>query len=568
MFIKSLKIYNDKGIIREIGFHEGLNLIVDDTPESGTGTGNNVGKTTVLRLIDFCLGKDQREIYADPENIKEEYKIVKDFLTDTEVFVELTLTSDFDHENVVIRRNFLKNSSAIREINGIQYKDKEFELALEHTILDINIEKPTFRQIISHNIRYSTQSLSHTLKTLPFGKDTEYETLYLYMFGCDFNDGKIRQEKYELLKTERNFKLRLEKVQSKSAYKSMLGIVKKQIEELNSQKESLNINPNFELDLNALSQLKYQINAISSEINSLNIKKSIIAEAQQDMSAQKTNIDVEQLENIYNQAKLLMPDLHKAFSDLVAYHNQMVEEKVKFLMSELPTIEQSIYEKDEKLHDLLNQENVLSQKVIKSDTYEDLEDLISDLNENYRKKGEYENVISQIDDCEKTIFDTENELDNIDKSLFSDEFKEQVQYQIDKFNVFFSSVSRRLYNEEYVIKGEPELNKKTNKYIYKFSSFNANLSTGKKQGEISCFDIAYTLFADDNDIPCLHFILNDKKELMHGNQLTDIADLVGEKNIQFVASILKDKLPEKLNSHNYIIVELSCDNKLFRIENS
>lgn len=42
--------------------------------------------------------------------------------------------------------------------------------------------------------------------------------------------------------------------------------------------------------------------------------------------------------------------------------------------------------------------------------------------------------------------------------------------------------------------------------------------SGKKQGEIICFDLAYAKFADKNDIPCLHFNLYDKMELAHGNQ--------------------------------------------------
>ena len=66
--------------------------------------------------------------------------------------------------------------------------------------------------------------------------------------------------------------------------------------------------------------------------------------------------------------------------------------------------------------------------------------------------------------------------------------------------------------------------------------------TLKKQREISCFDIAYTLFTDEENIPCLHFLLNDKKELMHDSQLLKIAKLVNSKGFQFVASILKDKL--------------------------
>lgn len=57
------------------------------------------------------------------------------------------------------------------------------------------------------------------------------------------------------------------------------------------------------------------------------------------------------------------------------------------------------------------------------------------------------------------------------------------------------------------------------------------MSSGKKQGEILCFDLAYILFADEENILCLHFLLNDKKELMHDNQLCKVAEFVRDKNI-------------------------------------
>ncbi|MBU1766740.1 MAG: DUF2326 domain-containing protein, partial [Candidatus Omnitrophica bacterium] len=130
----------------------------------------------------------------------------------------------------------------------------------------------------------------------------------------------------------------------------------------------------------------------------------------------------------------------------------------------------------------------------------------------------------------------------------------------------FASISNDLYGEKYALKYDIVTNKK-NQRLYKFSAFNANIGSGKKQGEISCFDIAYTLFADEENIPCLHFLLNDKKELMHDNQLVKIAELVNQNKIQFVASILKDKLPEELNNEDYFVVKLSQKDKLFRIEN-
>lgn len=80
MFIKKLIIEKPTEIIREIDFCSGLNLIIDDTPfENTKSTGNNVGKTTVLKLIDFCLGAKGKIIYTDTENKNEEYDIVKNF---------------------------------------------------------------------------------------------------------------------------------------------------------------------------------------------------------------------------------------------------------------------------------------------------------------------------------------------------------------------------------------------------------------------------------------------------------------------------------------------------------
>lgn len=567
MFIKSLKIYNDNGVIRNIQFHKGLNLIVDNTPDTQTNTGNNVGKTTVLRLIDFCLGKDGRIIYTDPSNPRVEHKDVKDFLLETNVIVELILTNDFINNNVIIRRNFKNRSKAIREINGITIKEDAFEGELERSILGIQIEKPSFRQIISHNIRYTDQNVSNVLKTLnPYTSDAQYESLFLFMFGCKFEAGELRQEKLEKLKTDRNFKFRLEKANNKATYKSLLGLVNARIEQLQQQKASLNINPDFAADMDELNQIKYKINKVSSEIQSLKLRQRMILDAQNELALQKSEIDTSQLELIYKQAKALIPELHRTFSELVAYHNQMLNNKVKFISKSLPKIEEELNILNCTLNELLNQEDKLSQEVVKSDTYEDLENLINELNKKFQEKGEYENIIFQIETVEAEIVKLEKEVSDIDEGLFSDEFKNKVQTQINKFNVLFTQVSKCLYDEEYAIRFEQVVSPRTKVSVYKFSSFNANLSTGKKMGEISCFDIAYTMFADREHIPCLHFSLNDKKELMSDNQLIGIAKIVDEAGIQFVASILKDKLPEQLNDEKLFIVELSQDSKLFKIE--
>ena len=170
-----------------------------------------------------------------------------------------------------------------------------------------------------------------------------------------------------------------------------------------------------------------------------------------------------------------------------------------------------------------------------------------------------------LNEVDSNIKEFNKQLSEIDNELFSDSFEQIVKTQLNKFNKHFASISSKLYGEQYAIKPDIITNKKGQR-LYKFSSFNANMSSGKKQGEISCFDMAYTLFADDENIPCLHFLLNDKKELMDDKQLVKISDFVNRNNIQFVASILKDKLPEEINKEEYFVVKLSQNDKLFRIK--
>ncbi|MGR3318811.1 MAG: DUF2326 domain-containing protein [Candidatus Anammoxibacter sp.] len=93
----------------------------------------------------------------------------------------------------------------------------------------------------------------------------------------------------------------------------------------------------------------------------------------------------------------------------------------------------------------------------------------------------------------------------------------------------------------------------------------SRVGTGKKKGEIAAFDLAYIKFADKQRIECLHFILYDQMEVVHGNQISGLLREVQKTNCQLVVPILRDKLPEDLKEKEYEILSLSQNDKLFRI---
>lgn len=145
MFIEKLKISTKNQTIREMNFHRGMNLIIDNTPLT--------------------------------DNLK------------------------------------LTGKNAIRKINGKSMAKKDFENELLEKIFpEHKNEKPSFKQIISHNIRYNDNSINKTLKTLnSFTSDVEYETLYLYLLGCGFDSGAKKQALTYQMNQEIAYKERIEK---------------------------------------------------------------------------------------------------------------------------------------------------------------------------------------------------------------------------------------------------------------------------------------------------------------------------------------------------------------------
>ena len=573
MFLKSLNIANDSGIVRSINFHSGMNLIIDETPsDENLVTGNNVGKTTVLMLIDFCLGSSAKAIYTDPENKKNENAVVKQFLIGTKVVITLTLTHDLHNplsEDLVIERNFLSRSQLIRRINGAQRTEQEFEQVLTEYLFPGHYgKKPTLPQIISHNIRYKEQGITNTLRTLnQYTRDDEYESLYLFLLGCDFDRGDMKQRLLTQIRTESAFKARLEGTQTRSAYEASLSLILMEIEKLDKEKAALKINPNFETDLSRLDEVKFEINQKTSQLSRLKMRKSLTEEAVLEISSGSATVDVQQLKQLYRDVSERVSGVQKTFEDLLLFHNAMVEEKARFISKDIPRLNAAITQCESEIAALLREEVDLAQVVAKSASFAELEAVIVENNEKFRQRGEFETIIAQISDVEDVLKGLNSSLADIDDELFSDDFETRIQAQLNKFNRHFSTVSQELYGEQYALKVD-RVTARNGQRVYRFSSFNTNFSSGKKQGEISCFDIAYTLFADEVGIPCFHFLLNDKKELMHDNQLANIARLVSRKSeqVQFVASILKDKLPAELNQEKYFVVKLSQDDKLFKIE--
>lgn len=566
MFLKNLKIDNNNSVVRSVSFHKGFNIIVDETPVDfgDTVSGNNVGKTTVLRLIDFCLGGDGKNIYYDTEFKTKTNTQVEAFLKDNNITVQLTLVEDLDDPDsseIQIVKNFLSYSKKVQTINGESFtNNQEFLKKLNQLVFKNNHDKPTFRQIISKNIRDEKNKLANTVKILhQTTRLEEYEALYLFWLGIDTDNAKRKEELGRQKNLERRLIERLKKENTLSQITQSLIIVERTISELNVKKENLNFNEDYNSELDKLNLTKSQINQRSTELGRLEIKCDLILESKADLEADIAHIDLRKIETMYERAKSFIPSIQTSFQQVVDFHNEMISEKIKFITKELPSTKQQIESVKSEINTLLSQEKALTKKLRKAGAVNEFQDVITELNRQFEKKGTLEEQKRLWENSNAKIKAIEDELNSINNGIVSNE--DLIQARVTEFNRFFSEVSYRLYGERFVLSAD----KGERAYELNITSLEGNLGTGKKKGQIAAFDLAYVLFADELGIPCLHFILHDQVENIHDNQLNTLAELANEINCQLIIPVLKDKLPDENYYRQFEVLRLSQNDKLFKI---
>jgi uncharacterized protein YydD (DUF2326 family) len=565
MFLKNLKIENNGTVIRNIEFHKGINLIIDETKTSDRKeSGNSVGKTTVLRLIDYCFGGDGKNIYRDPEfKIKSNAEIEK-FISENNIVISLVLTSDISDKNaeqVHIRRNFLKGKLKIQEVNGVQLPKDEFTAKLKKILFKSDCEKPKFRQIIAKNIRDEKNRLTNALKVLdPHTRHEEYEALFLFWLGIEIDNNARKQTLLREKTIEENLQSRLKKDSTKPLIEQSLIVLNRKIETLENKKNDLGINNRYKEEIHELNLIKSDINRMSTALSRLEFRKELILESKTDLAKEKADIDMKQVKAIYSEAKALIPNLQKTFEETLEFHNRMIDERIKYVTKELPSVEADISELKRKMAEKLTAEKAISQSLKKKEFVEDINILVKELNEAYEQKGRYEELNSMWESTEKKLSEIKNELVNINEGIGSKEGL--IKERIESFNNYFSEISNKLYGELFVLSEA----KNDKGYELNISSVSGNLGTGKKKGQIAAFDLAYIQFAEANNIECLHFILHDQIENVHDNQISNLlTEIISNINCQFILPVLKDKLPDDIDVEKYKVLSLSQSEKLFRI---
>ena len=567
MIIKRLtvkKMQPIEEIIREIKFNEkGLNLIVDNTYGNVTESGNNVGKTTAIKIIDLCLGaKSVSTLYYDPDT-RSENIVVKNFLIENKVQAEL-IVSDKAKEYSIKRDLFPRGK---RYISDREYTREEFWEALKKIFFDLDEPNPTFRQLIPKFIRLQNYSEDSMIKYLPhMTPNITYDTIYCILFRIHNQTlvNKKTQLIFEINECQRAIAA-LEKSKSISSLSALCQskeIINTEYEQLLKKRQELSYMDMYRDELEKKRCLTSRISDLQEKMQLLEYEIEMINTSISSLSKEKEEIDFDILHSIYSEANSYIPDLHKSFEDVVAFHNKMIQDRIEFIQGQLGTKKELLRKYSLQLEKVLSEKEAITIEVLDEGLLDELNLLNTKIEELSYKRGEIEQSITLLEEQEREIERLSSELHKIEEQMSRDNTKDSLT----QFNQIFTDYCFKLYGEKYFLNYNPNWEGER-KFPVTIDSLRGALGTGKKKGVIVAFDLAYMQYSIQSGIAAPHFVIHDKMENTHINQLSTIFEMCKDIDGQYIIPILReriDKVDQKFVDKARIL-ELSSDDKFFRI---
>jgi hypothetical protein len=567
MFLRKFTLTGESGrLIREVTFKKGMNIILGECGEGNGQSSNSLGKTTLIRCLDFCLGgKDATAIYTDSE-FKKENKTVVGFLKKEKPTFKLTLSNRFDSTDEIIIERHLDLTAARNRItnyiNGERYTQKEFYSKLKELLFGFAEAKPTLRELLGKFIRQRDNQLEKILYfNGNFCKNVEYEKIHLFLFG--FNQAQLLTEKSEVEQKQRSIENALsvlEKRNSVSSLEQKISLIESELHDLESLRDAFNISDKYDEEAAQLENIQIQLNQNEKLLAEQRLKRDGAAERISRLEHDAVSANGNTLKYLYEEASFYNEQLAKTFNEVVNFHNTMLENEIAFLKKSIRQSDACISELENRRSDLADEYNRLLVKLGQSGSLREYTKLNDRIAAKSREKGEAYALLEELNHYIGESEELKKKYDSIIEEM--NKTTKLIDENLKVFNSYFSKNTEKLTGKKYflsysIIDG-----------IYKFQieEINHNPGTGEKQAVVMAFDLAYMAFCNEMELKRPLFATQDKIEVVDIRKITMLFNLANQQNGQLITPVIDDKIKDYPDLVKDTVLSLNSEDKFFRIE--
>lgn len=504
------KIYSEpEGLFDEVVFSNGINIIMGryDTIKQNKQSLNSTGKTTLVKLIDFCLLSS----YNKNSSIYKAKQITDSFY--------ITLEFKLDQISYVVKRTTQKsNKPLFGKKNGVlkEYDIKDLKVIFNNMFFgeESSNSKFTFRQLINLFIRdektgYDKDPINYM--SGPAKANLISYNLHLLGIENELSDKsyKLRKEikdKKKLIKELESFLRENYEIRDIAELNTKLYFLVNHIEELETRLKQFELQPSYE-------DIEDKINNITKEIKQLLLENYMDKQKiEQYEKSFEINIDVsvEEISELYGEIKEEFGRIvSKTLGDAIIFRKKLVESRKKFLSKEITVLGRKIEEKTKKVKDLDESRSNLYNYLNEVNAINDLQYSIETLSTQKEQISELNGKLKIYNDLRNKIVSLEKEeaANNVKVNEFIDEIRSKIM----NLRGTFLDIYSKLYSNEQ--KGQFNIiynDNLKNDYRVKITALTDDgAGWGKGRGCILTYDLTILMNAINKSMNMPAFLIHD-----------------------------------------------------------
>ena len=442
-------------LFKTVKFKEGFNVVLADrTSESSQkDSRNGLGKTTLIKIIDFCLGSSFTKDHPLKQKEVENWTFSLDLTFDgkdvtvsrnTSDYLKIYVEGDFSSWPIKPQKNVDGDFLKIKDWNIIL---GELMFGLSSNIIEQSYS-PTFRSLISYHVRSSKGAFITPFEQYSKQKIWDVQVNNAYLLGLNWEYAS----QFQRLKDNKNTLDKLKKAAKQGLLSGYIGTlgeleaekigVNEKVDKYKTDLTSFKVHPQYsdiEKEANSLTKNIHKI------VNKRIINNQLLTAYERSISEEK-DISTKKVENIYQEAGLFFPDNLKAkLNDLVEFHEQVITNRSSYLETEIKKIKREIESQSNKVSSLSKKRAEILEILQKHGALEEYNKLQTKLTVLEQKLNEINGRIKNLKTFEKGLSDykiNKEELRQKTRRDF-DEREESVKKALSIFN----KNSEYLYSE-------------------------------------------------------------------------------------------------------------------------
>jgi|GEM_PF-6864423 len=331
------KIYANNDNCKIIELVSGLNIIVANKTLTSTvkDSTNGTGKTSIINVIDFCLGAEHNKNSFFSNNFFSEWEFTLEATIGNNYLIITRSTQKADI--VKIKGNISKFSVKPQSSsNNVHiYSIPDWRKLLGIYLFGQTETTPSYRELIHFFVRPRDDSYDNPFETVKKLKALNNHVNVAYIFGLDYKaiiSIDELKKKQTLLTGYLQYIKHQFNAESKGELITEKALIESSIHNLSQTIQSFKINPKYQETQSKTNELTKKIHEAVNEKNFLSLKLSNYHNAIQEEHAP----DISFFDELYKEAGYVFnKDIQKTLEEAKEFHFNIIKNRKLFLEAEI-----------------------------------------------------------------------------------------------------------------------------------------------------------------------------------------------------------------------------------------